>query len=189
MIKKKGKLSKVRLRNILETMKYTRKRTNVHTKHHSSYDNPQTTLAKFEFVKKITSALVTRKTLVFIDEMSINNKMIPEYLRVRSSEDIVVNKKEIKQTVSIIAAVSPYELPVFKIFKNCINSQSFGAFLLELVDIIVKKGYNLQDVIFIMDNAPINRAKKIKPLESCINIEFLPSYSPHLNYIEKVFSI
>ena len=43
-------------------------------------------------------------------------------------------------------------------------------------------------VVFVMDNASIHKSKQVKNILNNYNVQFLPSYSPHLNPIELWFS-
>ena len=44
-------------------------------------------------------------------------------------------------------------------------------------------------MVIVLDNAPTHIANKIKALESFVNLFWLPPYSPHLNFIERVFAL
>jgi len=136
IVKNNTKLGKKKVNMILKRLRYRRHRTNMSIKHHTSCNYKQSSDDKYNFVKKLITAFIQNKTVIYIDDMSVTSRAIPEYLRIRSINDIMVNKKLRRLSRSIIAAVSPLQLPIFKIFKGSINSQSFGAFLLDLVQLL-----------------------------------------------------
>ena len=66
------------------------------------------------------------------------------------------------------------------------NTRTFAAFLLK-----VCKHYKDRKVIMVLDNVAYHHAKRLKPIlehyQNRICLEYLPSYSPDLNPIERVW--
>jgi len=121
--------------------------------------------------------------------MSFSTKTKPEYVRTRSLKHIKIKQRINKKTRSIIAACTFDKLYAYKIFSSSINSQHFGAFILELITFALKQNILLKDIIIILDNAPTHRAASLKELRNSVYFLFLPPYRPDLNLIERVFSL
>lgn len=66
------------------------------------------------------------------------------------------------------------------------HDQEENATKLKHLDSYAEEGQ--RGIIFIMDNATIHQAKKVKEVLENYNVLFLPSYSPMLNIIELWFS-
>jgi len=144
---------------------------------------------EYWFVMSLLHSMSLNKIVVFVDEMTYNNKSTPEYLRTKTINNIIVNRTSQKISHSLIAATTFTEVILFRVFETTINSESFGSFLIALINYYRGKAIDLNDVVIVLDNAPIHKAHKITALEGFIHLLWLPPYSPHLNFIERVFSL
>lgn len=150
-----------------------------------SLDSKQLDLS---FIMKLVNMLVLKKIVIFIDEMTYNSQTYLEYLRVKCTKDVISNRSSKKTTHSIIAASDFNEVILFRVYNTTVDSNTFGSFLICLIDYYNKKRISLDDIVFVMDNAPTHKANKILATVPFIHLLWLPPYCPHLNFIQRVFS-
>jgi len=133
--------------------------------------------------------MIEGKIIVYVDEMTINSRTYPEYLRIKDENDVISDRARQRISHSIIAAATFKEVILFRIFNNTIDSGSFGSFLVALINHFRSNNVSLNNFVIILDNAPVHRAKKISPLSAFVHFLWLPAYCPHLNHIERVFAL
>lgn len=175
--------------NMLSVNIYHRKRVNKHIKHKFNTGETKSMEIEVEYVAKLINCLLNGKIVIFIDEMTFNSRSYPEYLRIKDSSSIASNCKSAKITNSIIAACTFNEVIIFRVFDVTVDSETFGSFILALINHYIVQQVNLNDLVIILDNAPTHRAKKISCLSPFVHFLWLPAYSPHLNFIERLFSL
>jgi len=108
---------------------------------------------------------------------------------------------------SLCAAIDNQGVVAYQMFDSGMHSEDFLGFMANLVSCL-KLGrntsmdnmqdssnqekamlYNIKKVVFVLDNATIHTANKIKKtIMENYNVILLPAYSPYLNIIEMWFS-
>jgi len=78
-------------------------------------------------------------------------------------------------------AVSPKTGESFSLLMPDMTTESMNVFLREF-----KKHLGKREAMIVMDNAPSHKSKKLEVPEG-IEIKYLPTYSPELNPVERVF--
>ena len=94
-----------------------------------------------------------------------------------------------QNNISCITAVSNEKLLGFQLVHGGVDGSTFGCFLLHLLRLYPDILNPTKRYCFVLDNATIHHAKKLKNLLSNLKIFYLAPYSPFNNPIEEVFAI
>ena len=131
-----------------------------------------------------------RDTLVFIDETSFDRNL--HRSRGRSKRGTVATYQALNSPgpgLKVCAAVSPsLGLVMYEPQLTAWNGDDFARFMTKLC---AHPGMQQQSMKFVMDNVRLHHTEVVKdalraqPIQH--DIEFLPTYSPHLNPIEYCF--
>lgn len=121
--------------------------------------------------------------------MGFNSHKLPFYLWAKRGKRANSGSKTAKKRCSVLAAYVENKLIVYKAFFRAVNAQAFGAFMLEIAQVLESQRISRQELVVVLDNATIHKAKCLTNLHHCYNFLFLPPYSPAFNLIEKLFSV
>ena len=133
---------------------------------------------------EITEAMMANKHIIYIDESSFHQWMVPSRAWVKPNMSIQMPSSR-GCSFSIIAAISEQKgLLLAKVFKGSNDSNVFFEFVHQLVQKI--KG----EAIVYMDNYTVHHAKKVKEIFNARVVQrFFPPYSCVLNPIEKLWHV
>jgi hypothetical protein len=70
------------------------------------------------------------KFIIFINEMALNTKTKPDYIRCKMPKELAINRRPDNRSRSLIAACTFTKLYAYKVFHNSVNAQKFGSFML-----------------------------------------------------------
>ena len=94
-----------------------------------------------------------------------------------------------RKSISLFGAVNIKDGRLVTRFENVFDAMTFKKFIIQLLR-TKKPG---KKIVLILDNAKYHHAKILKPLlrkhRKKLRLEFLPSYSPELNPIERVWKL
>jgi len=126
------------------------------------------------------------KSLVFLDESSINLSYTRTYGRAKRGErifeglsDVRFERKSILSTVRLNGDQTPF------IFNGTLNKELFADYLRNQLAPTLKEG----DTI-VLDNSSVHKSKLVRETakELGLKLLFLPPYSPDMNPIELLWS-
>jgi transposase len=123
------------------------------------------------------------KKIVFIDEVSIDTHIIPNYGWSIKGKSINMKHLRYKKRCTLICAINNREVIHYKAITGTSNAITFKEFLNELKEVAQTRN-------FLLDNARIHKSRIVKEYaeENNINLIFNVPYSPEYNPIERVFS-
>jgi transposase len=121
----------------------------------------------------------------FMDGVHPQHNTMPSHGWVKKGEDKIIKTNSARKRININGALNSETLEVITHADETINAQS----TLELFKIIEAKHPLAKNIYITLDNAQYYRSKLVKAyLEtSKITLLFLPSYSPNLNLIERLW--
>jgi len=94
-----------------------------------------------------------------------------------------------RKSIALFGAVNISRGRLLTQFEKKFNAMTFQSFL----EKIVKHGARHRRIVIILDNAKYHHANLLKPFlqkyRKRLRLEFLPSYSPELNPIERVWKL
>ena len=134
----------------------------------------------------------TRESIIFIDESGFNCHLRRSKARSRENTPARVQIPTIRgRNVSLIAAMNIRGMVYTKVISiSTVNTNIFCEFLRELFIKLETEG--ITNVWLVLDNARIHKTTQVSDLiaqrKRNHSLVFLPTYSPMLNPIEKVFS-
>lgn len=170
--------------NMLKRLSFSRKRT----KKMANRRNITLTIEKRANVaKEMITAMMRNIELIFIDETGFNQSLCSLYGYSRIGENYLVEGTIKSENYTVIAAITQSRILGYQIFKGGVNAQDFGGFMSSLLNNNQDLLKNRHKYIFFMDNAPIHKAKLLKPLFEHFQVLFNAPYSPFLNPIEELF--
>ncbi len=170
--------------NMLKRLSFSRKRT----KKLANRRNISLTIEKrVKVAKEMITAMMRNVKLIFIDETGFNQSLCSLYGYSKIGEDCLVEGSTKSENYTVIAAITQSKILGYQIFKGGMNAQDFGGFIASMLNKNQDLLKNRHKYIFFMDNAPIHRAKVLKPLFENFQVLFNAPYSPFLNPIEELF--
>jgi len=141
-----------------------------------------------EYVKnyqKLRKNLKKKEKIYFIDATHPTHNMMPDYAWIRKGEERTVSCNDGRKRLNLIGAYSPTDHEI--VVKEAASANS--ASTIELLNKIETIHPELEQIYIILDNAPYNYSKLIREFEEGSKFKFvyLPSYSPNLNLIERLW--
>jgi len=143
-----------------------------------------------EFVKKyeeLKNNLKPNEKVYFMDGVHPTHNVMPSYGWIKKGEDKEVKSNTGRQRINLNGLYCPLDNEIIIRDDNTINSQS----TIKLLQEIEKKHPELDKIYVIRDNARYYTAEIVKDFLENSKIEFiaLPSYSPNLNLIERLWKL
>jgi len=142
---------------------------------------------RYQKSKEILTALYLGKELVYIDESSVNQSLVPVYGYSLIGKRCCLHTLPKSTNISILAAIKKDELLAFQLVKGSVTNQEYGGFLVNLISKVPGMEENLKNLVFISDNVRFHKAKAVMPIYQHINNLFIAPYSPFMNAIEEFF--
>ena len=181
LIKKKfnTNISKSSLYNVLKNLEITYKRV----KRKMIYGAKNKLMErKKEFQKTIKK--VNFSDIIYIDETSIDTRMMPIYGWSNKGNKLTHEVNANKKRYTIICAINNKKVIYYEIVKNSVDKIIFRKFIEKLFNI----GINNKKIV--LDNACIHHSKIVKEYVDKSTNEFIYNapYTPEYNPIENLFS-
>ena len=142
-----------------------------------------------DFIKMYKELRENQKSdekVYFIDGVHPTHNVMPAYGWIKKGTDKEVKSNTGRERININGAYSPNDNDIIIRKDESINSQS----TIELFKMIEEKNKDKNKIYIIADNAKYYKSKIIKEYLECnpkIEIIHLPSYSPNLNLIERLW--
>lgn len=164
-----------------------------------SYKKPKLVGAKAnqakqeEFIKAFeelyANSDLAKIAIAFADGVHPQHNTVKDYGWIKTSEDKYVKSNTGRTRVNILAAVDVDHQALTYCISNTINAET----VLSLFRDLEAKNQDKDTVYFISDNAKYFHSKLVQEYlvqDGCkIKMMFLPTYSPNLNIIERLWSI
>ena len=93
------------------------------------------------------------KKFIFVDECPWNLETGIYYGWNLKGKPIKIPKHPKTSHISLIAAVYDEGLLCFRCFRGILRHQDFNSFVLDILEMLMKKGYNINDFVIIWDKA------------------------------------
>lgn len=138
-----------------------------------------------KFYEKIKNSLTEGEKIYFADGAHPHHNNTPSYGWIKKGEEKEILTNSGRQRVNLNGAICLDKLEVIVNQEPTINQEA----MVRLLEKLREKNPGLQKIYVILDNAPYNRAYWVQSFAHCLNIEllYLPSYSPNLNIIERLW--
>ena len=137
--------------------------------------------------KEIKKNKKETEKLYFMDGVHPTHNMMPAYAWIRKNTEKYIKSNTGRQRININALYSPEDYEVIYIESPTINSDS----TIELLKKVELLHPELSKIMIIRDNAKYYCSEMVKEYIKTSKIEFipLPSYSPNLNLIERLWKL
>lgn len=124
--------------------------------------------------------------IYFCDSTHPYHNPVISYGWVKVGEDFEIKTNSGRSHLNINGAVDIESMEVVTSISDTVNADAICDLLKSIRSL---NSLPLAEVYLILDNAPYNRSKKVKTLANELNISlvYLPSYSPNLNPIERLW--
>lgn len=141
-----------------------------------------------KFVKmyqELRSHLKSDEKIYFMDSTHPVHNTMPAYAWIKTGTDKEIKSNTGRQRVNICGAYSPIDTEIIAFDEQTVNSDT----VIKLYGKIEQKHPDLSKIFIIGDNARYNYSKTVKKYLEKSKIEFipLPTYSPNLNLIERLW--
>ena len=163
---------------------FSRKRLSAHVKERNSLEMIN---KRKKASVELTNHMLEGKEIIYIDEVSFNQDLVPIYGYSRIGKPALSTKRVKGKNFSVAAAVTKDKFLGFQIFKTSVAAQEFGFFLVSLLQKYPEIREDRAEYVFFMDNVLTHKAVAIKDLLAGLNVCYSAPYSPFLNPIEEVF--
>ena len=139
-------------------------------------------VASYEVIRKNLS---NSEKIYFMDAVHPTHNVMPAYGWIKRGKEKGVKSNSGRQRININGVYSPIDGEIITRNDDRINSQS----TIELLKTIENKHPELSKIFIIRDNAKYYCSQLVKEYLETSKIEFipLPSYSPNLNLIERLW--
>ena len=168
----------------------------VHTLHRLGYSYKKTKLAPskadgakqkehIEKYQKLRNNLKLNETIYYIDGVHPTHNVMRAYAWIKKGTDCYVKSNTGRKRININGAYNPIDSSIVTVQSPSINAQS----TIELFKKIEEKHADLDKIYVIRDNARYYTSVLVKKYLETSKIEVipLPSYSPNLNLIERLW--
>jgi transposase len=134
--------------------------------------------------KKLRSTLKKGEKIYFLDAMHPIHNNTPDYAWIEKGKEKEIKTVSGRNRLNINGVYSPCDHETILRSVQSVNASS----TLALLQAIVQKHPKLKRIIVFHDNARVNHARYLKSrLPASIEMRPLPSYSPNLNLIERLW--
>jgi transposase len=135
--------------------------------------------------KELRKNLKKDEKIMFVDAVHPTHNVMAAYSWILRGSAKCVKSNSGRERININGAYSPCDNEIIIREDKTINAQS----TIELFKMIEEKNPDMKTIYIILDNAKYNRSKLVKEylMTSRIKLIFLPSYSPNLNLIERLW--
>jgi len=172
------------IHNMLKRISFSRSRTKKLIERRNIYS---TIKKRKEVALELLRYIKAGVEVIYLDETGFNQSQIPFYGYSKKGERCEINSKPKTANLTVISAITKEKVLGYQMFKGGVNADDFGGFLMSLIhnypDILMRRS----KYVFFLDNAPIHRAKMLKPFLQFFQVLFNAPYSPLPNPIEEYF--
>lgn len=143
-----------------------------------------------EFVEKyneLKSNLQEDETIFFMDAVHPTHNMMPSYAWIKTGKEKEVKTNTGRERVNINGVYNPTNMDVIHRKDDTINADS----TVELLKAIEEKYSAMTTIYIICDNAKYYKSRIVQGYLETSKVKFihLPSYSPNLNLIERLWKL
>lgn len=170
---------------MLRTIRFTRKRVRTRTVDYYSRDNIK---GRKEIVIELLKYITNGLEIIFLDEAGFSANSAPLYGYSKIGRPCCLRVKRKTKNITMISAISRNKIYGIQFFEGGVTASDYGAFICNLLKNNSGLIPNRHKFVLYMDNAPIHKARLLRPLYNHLNIVFGAAYSPYLNAIEEFFS-
>jgi transposase len=137
--------------------------------------------------KSLRKRLKPREKIYFSDAVHPTYNMMPDYAWIARGQDRFIKSNSGRQRINILGAYSPNDKS--RIILSCKTIDQNN--IVRLLKVIEKRNKRCTKLYLYLDNARCNHSKIVKEYlkTSKIKIKYLPSYSPNLNLIERLWKL
>jgi len=110
----------------------------------------------------------------------------PAYGWMKCGEKRVLKTNSVRQRLNLYGAIHAETYEITVIESDTVNTDS----TIQLIEILDQKHFLAKEIILIADNAKYHYSKKVQEAfidHPKVRFAFLPSYSPNLNLIERLW--
>jgi transposase len=138
-----------------------------------------------EMYENLRSNLKSDEKLYFMDAVHPTHNTMPANAWIKTGTNKEIKSNTGRKRVNINGAYSPIDSEIITLDEERVNSDS----VIRLYEKIEKKHRKLSKIYMIGDNARYNYSKKVREYLKTSRIIFvpLPTYSPNLNLIERLW--
>lgn len=134
---------------------------------------------------KRKNALKDDEAIFFVDPTHPTHNNVPDYAWIERGIERQVDANSGRERVNIVGAYSPQGNRVFTLQMCRVNKVAITIFLIRL-----KEQYpELSKIYVYLDNAPYNKSRLVRKYFKGTNviIDYIPTYSPNLNLVERLW--
>lgn len=137
--------------------------------------------------KRLKNSLKSREKIYFSDAVHPTYNMMPDYAWIATGQDRYIKSNSGRLRINILGAYSPNDKS--RIILSCKTVDKNN--ILRLLRAIEKKNKRSSKIYLFLDNARCNHSKEVRKYlkTSKIKVKYLPSYSPNLNLIERLWKL
>jgi transposase len=123
--------------------------------------------------------------VLFADAVHPSHNAMPSYGWIRRGQDRELKTNSGRERLNLHGAINAETHEITVIESSTVDADS----TIQLLGTIEQKYAYAREIIMILDNAPYHYSKEVKKYlkTSKIRLVFLPSYSPNLNLIERIW--
>lgn len=135
--------------------------------------------------KSLRKRLKKSEKIYFSDAVHPTYNMMPDYAWIAKGQDRYIKSNSGRQRMNILGAYSPNDKS--RIILSCKTVDQNNT--IRLLKAIEKRNRRCTKIYLYLDNARCNHSRVVKEYlkTSRIKIKYLPSYSPNLNLIERLW--
>ncbi len=177
------------IRDILHELGFVYKKVTLAPQNANSEEQIKKQLEFEKNYETLTDSLNEEDTLYFFDaeHLTHNTKVAYAWIKKGKTKEIEANSG--RSRLNIVGAYSPITAQALVNFENTVNATS----VINMFDKLLEENRDKSGNIYIiLDNAGYNKAKTVQealtqPKYERIKLIFLPTYSPNLNLIERLW--
>lgn len=147
--------------------------------------NPEKQKEFIEKYRKLKAQKAAEDKILFMDGTHPQHNSMPAYCWIEKGEEKEIPSNTGRKRINLNGVIDAETHEVIVREDDSVNAQS----TIKLFEAIEAKYDKAQNIYIIADNAPYYRSALVQDylVFSRIKIEFLPSYSPNLNLIERLW--
>jgi transposase len=140
-----------------------------------------------EGYKELRNSLSHKEKIFFADGVHPTHNMIPGYAWIKTGSERTIRCNDGRKRVNLIGFYSPQGQDLLVKEYATINAEA----VIDSLKALQKKHKDLERMYIILDNARYHHSKAVREFLEGSRITFiwLPSYSPNLNLIERVWGL
>jgi transposase len=137
--------------------------------------------------KSLRKRLKSTEKIYFSDAVHPTYNMKPDYAWIATGQDRYIKSNSGRQRINILGAYSPNDKSRIILTCETVDKKN----ILRLFKTIEERNKECTKIYLYLDNARCNHSKVVREYlkTSIIKVKYLPSYSPNLNLIERLWKL